>query len=132
MIPILKNNWERYKDLKTWKQVLWLLPLILLVILSIVFFFVKPKSDRDKYIDAVKTNKKHVDKQIELNKVEQIELKKLDEKLEKKQVEVKKEIEKNYEKAKEVNADINDAVSNNNVNKLKRIHAKLNNKSRRR
>lgn len=132
MIHLLKDNWNKYKELKAWKKALLFIPIVLLAVLCISFFFFKPKSYKDKYVDGVKHNKKQVDEQIAINKEEQARFERLDRELVRKQVAINKKLEENHERTKEINSDINDAVSNNNAAKLKRIHAKLNNKSRRR
>ena len=117
----LTKYWKQYRELKWYWQVLLVVPLILGVVLYVVMS-AGPKDESD----LVEHHKKHVDKQIKDLKEADKVLVKQDKKLAEKQEQLQQEIKDNETQVSGIVGRINNAVSNNDADELKRIKDELN------
>lgn len=132
MKDLLTTNYNKYMELEFWKKVLLFLPFVILIIGLAAWVFLSDSNSKDKYIESIKNKKNKVDKKIIENQNKQKELDQLENKALNRQEELNKEIKDKYEEAKQIEKDINYALSNDDIEHLKLLHAKLNSKSRRR
>jgi septal ring factor EnvC (AmiA/AmiB activator) len=123
MLTLIKQTWSEWKDLKIWLQVLILLPLIVLTLLGILYFFFPGKLNKLEE-ELLNQNRKTTNRQVKI-------LKKEEKKLDKEQKEVKENREVVKEKIIDVEQetetlikDIDNAGSD--IDKLLSIHKRLN------
>jgi len=126
MLQIVKTLWNKYKALAWWKQVLFALPFLAAIILICLFLFWKPSNDSKKFENAVEYAKNQVDIRI-ADKLEQDKvLAKKDKELAQTEEALKKEIQDHEKDAANIVNAINNATDTLDIEKLKRIHQRLN------
>jgi len=131
MIPIkLKEVWIQYNSFPLWKKLLLILPFVVAIILGFVVFFLQPKDPDDKLDDAIKHNKDNVDQQIEKNLKRDKDLETEKEVAKNIYNDIQSEIKDNEEIAEKIINEINDAVTNNDADRIKRIHKGLVNRAK--
>jgi uncharacterized protein HemX len=129
MVNLFKRIQESYREQSSWSKMLYFFPMLLLIIVySLYVAFGKSKNK--KYNNLTKQYKKKIDGLIEVNKKQIEDLHNLQDQAEAKLENKEKEIRAKDEEAKQIYEDINNAVSDNDIDKLSRIHKRINRKSK--
>lgn len=97
MVQTIKQLWNKWENLKTWQQIMLILPYLLLTI-GLVLYILFPIKSKKLDIEILKNNKSIVDKQIAKNikEIDQLAIKQTKHKEKRLEV-VEKVIEKEHE-----------------------------------
>jgi ABC-type transport system involved in cytochrome bd biosynthesis fused ATPase/permease subunit len=122
MVQMIKNLWNKWESLKTWQQVLLLLPFILLTTLFI-FYILSPIKSKKLEKEILKHNKKVVDNHItdKLEDAKQLEVEQ--KKIKAERIKKQEKIEEREKDAEQIIKEINNAGDD--VNRLLELHDKL-------
>lgn len=123
MVQTIKDLWQDWKSLKTWQQVVFVLPYIILFILLIIYMISPIKSKKlDKEI--IEHGKKASNDHLKTIEKEDKKLKKKQEKLASRRKEIERRIGDKSNEASSIIKDIERA--DDNLNELIDLHKRLN------
>jgi septal ring factor EnvC (AmiA/AmiB activator) len=127
MLKLIKQTWSEWKDLKTWQQVLILLPLLLLTLICGLYIF-SPIKFKKLEEELLGQNKKSVNTAVKFLNKEDKKLAKEQQEIKIKRTEIKEKMIENEKEAEDIIKDIDNADGD--ITKLIGIHKRLNTRIR--
>jgi peptidoglycan hydrolase CwlO-like protein len=127
MVQTIKDLWNSWKTLKTWQQVLLLLPFIILTIVIILYIFSPIKSEEINK-QLVKHSKKTSDDHLDTIEHQDNVIVKAQEKVRSKRRDLERKISDKEHEANNILKDIDRA--DDNIDQLISLHKRLNSRKR--